>query len=66
MEQNNIELSTILINKDLPKPQRMNEYIKNIKNPYFFLCNGVEVRIEFTDEDITLEELVTNFLINKK
>lgn len=66
MEQNNIELSKIPINKNLPKPQRMNEYIKNIKNPYFFLCNGVEVRIEFTDEDITLEELVTNFLISKK
>mgnify|MGYP003286869430 CR=1 FL=1 len=44
----------------------MNEYIKNIKNPYFFLCDGVVVRIEFTDENITLEELVTNFLINKK
>lgn len=66
MEQNSIELSTIPVNRDLPKSQRIYEYIKNIKNPYYFLCNGVAIRIEFTNEDITLEELVTNFLISKK
>ena len=34
-----VEQSTVHINRDLPKIERIIDYIKQIKNPYCFLLN---------------------------
>lgn len=31
-----VDINDISVNKDLPKPERIKEYIRQIKNPYCF------------------------------
>ena len=42
-----VDIATVKINTDLPVEERIKDYIKQIKNPYCYLCNGVVVRISF-------------------
>ena len=45
-----VEQSTVHINRDLPKVERIIDYIKQIKNPYCFLVNGVIVKVSYKGE----------------
>ena len=31
-----VDINDLSVNKDLPKPERIKEYIRQIKNPYCF------------------------------
>ena len=42
-----VDIADVKINTDLPVEERIKDYIKQIKNPYCYLCNGVVVRISF-------------------
>lgn len=42
-----VDIADVKINTDLPVEERIMDYIKQIKNPYCYLCNGVVVRISF-------------------
>ncbi len=39
-----VDINDISVNKDLPKPERIKEYIRQIKNPYCdkFIYNSCE------------------------
>ena len=50
-----VDINDISVNKDLPKPERIKEYIRQIKNPYCYISHGVAVKISFTGK-CTLEE----------
>lgn len=42
-----VDIADVKINTDLPVEERIKDYIRQIKNPYCYLCNGVVVRISF-------------------
>ena len=42
-----VEQSSVHVNRDLPKLERVIDYIKQIKNPYCFLVNGVIVKVSY-------------------
>ena len=42
-----VDIKDVTICEDLPIPERVLDYIQQIKNPYCYLCNGVVVRISF-------------------
>ena len=42
-----VDIADVRINTDLPVEERIKDYIKQIKNPYCYLCNGMVVRISF-------------------
>lgn len=49
-----VDVEDIQIRTDLPKRERIAEYIRQIKNPYCYLSHGMIIKISFAGKD-TLE-----------
>ena len=43
-----VDISTVKINTDLPVKERVEDYIRQIKNPYCYLDHGVVVKLTFS------------------
>lgn len=62
-EKNNlIDISTIVINKSLDSKDRIDQFKLQIKDPYHFLCNGVEVKLSFSNNNLNIEECLKEYL----
>lgn len=61
-----IDITTIKIDKNLSKEERIKQYIQQIKNPYCFKYKNFKVQICFNEEQNakTLEECLTSYLQN--
>jgi hypothetical protein len=49
-----VDIRDVHINKRLPAEKRIQEFIKQIKNPYVYKCGDTVVRVKFTGTE-TLE-----------
>ena len=48
-----VDISTVKINTNLPVKERVEDYIRQIKNPYCYLDHGVIVKLTFSgDKDM--------------
>ena len=45
-----VDIDTVKINTHLPVKDRLEDYIRQIKNPYCYLSHGVVVKISFTNQ----------------
>lgn len=54
-QENLVDIDTVNINQDLPVKERVQDYIRQIKNPYCYISHGVIVKIGFSGTR-TLEE----------
>lgn len=61
-----VDVKGIKIDTWLPKPQRMEKYLEQIKNPYCFKCGETGVKVEFSSNAASLQRILTKFLIQKK
>lgn len=61
-----VELENIILDKEDSKINKLVCYMQQIKNPYCYKCGDVGVKLEFTQSSISLEDLLTKFLIYKK
>lgn len=43
-----VDISTVTIDRLLPKEERIDDFIRQIKNPYCYLSHGVTVKISFS------------------
>jgi hypothetical protein len=43
-----VDIRNVHIDKKLPAEKRMQEFIKQIKNPYVYKCGDTVVRVKFT------------------
>lgn len=57
-----VERSTVKINMEASKEERVKEYIKQIKNPYCYKDGNTIVKISFAQTDITMEECISHYL----
>lgn len=46
-----VEITDIEIDRSLPKKARIQDYFRQIKNPYCYLQNGVVVKISFAGKE---------------
>ena len=60
-----VDIDDVNIRSDLPKEERLIEYMKQIKNPYCYLSNGVIVKICFVGKD-TLEQCLSRCISSEK
>lgn len=60
-----VDIDDVNIRSDLPKEERLREYIKQIKNPYCYLSNGVIVKLCFAGRD-TLEQCLSRCISSEK
>ena len=54
-----VDIENVRIREDLPIPERVRDYVQQIKNPYCYLSHGTVVKIRFTGSR-TLEECISS------
>ena len=57
-----VDISTISIDTSLPKEEQIRSYLKQIRNPYLFLCHGVMVEIVYADSNQTIEDQTERYI----
>lgn len=55
-------IENVKINMDLPVEERMKEFVRQIKNPYFFRCGKLIVQVEYSDTDKTINDCLKEFI----
>jgi len=58
-----VDISTVYIDPNLPPAERAADYIRQIKDPCCFLCNGAVVRLKFNPEGKDLKHHLKNYFI---
>lgn len=61
-----IDINDIRVDSSLPTEQKMQCYIKQVKNPYCFLCDDTPIRIRFVTEKRTLKKSLGNYFSSLK
>ncbi len=58
-----VDIRDVQIDTDLPREKRMKSYLQQIKDPYNFKCNDIEVIVEFSENGYTLEECIKGLML---
>lgn len=59
-----VDLSTVIMNSDLEKKEKLAKYIQQIRNPYCFVCDGIVVKVSFDKNGKSLEEKLSNYFLS--
>lgn len=51
-----VDIADVAVDTALPRRQRVEDYIRQIRNPYCFRCGGIVVKSTFADTGDTLED----------
>ena len=57
-----VDIREIQIDEKLPREQRFEEFLRQIKNPYCYRCGKIVVKVSFSDTDATLEDRLEHYL----
>ena len=58
-----VDIQTIVIDETLPQKDRLESFIKQIKNPYCFRCGKIVVKVKFADDGDTLEDRIKKMML---
>ena len=57
MSQNKlVDISTVSVNKDLPKQEKIAEYVRQIRDPYHYRCGTFTITARFSKDGPTIED----------
>ena len=59
------DIRDVTVNTDLPKEERILDFIRQIGNPYCYRHGKYVVKISFTDTNVTLEQRMLAYLRSK-
>lgn len=57
-----VDIRGIEINRNLPRKQRMADFIRQVKNPYCFKVGKVAVSVGFANNGVTFEQQMGYYL----
>jgi len=57
-----VDIRDVSVDKNLPKHERIAEYIRQIKDPYHFKCGKFTVKVRFADSGPTLEDCLQRLI----
>ena len=60
-----VDIRDVHIDQDLPKEERIRQFVEQIKNPYCFKVGNVVVKTTFADTDRTLDDCLEHYFRNK-
>jgi len=60
--ENPVEITSVQVDKNLPQEGRLAEYIRQIKNPFFFKCGKYTIQAEYDKDGPPLEECLLSLL----
>ena len=59
------DIREVRIKADLPKRERMLDFIRQIGNPYCYRHGKYVVKVSYTDTDVTLEQRMLSYIRSK-
>lgn len=59
------DIRDVKVNIDLPKRERILDFIRQIGNPYCYRHGKYVVKVSFTDTDVTLEDRMLSYIRSK-
>jgi len=51
------DLSDVKINLRIPRDERLKDFIRQIKNPYCYKVGNIVIKVKFSDDGTTLENI---------
>ena len=60
MNKENIDITNILIDKNLPQQKRLESFLNQI-NPYHFLYKDFEIELQFSQTDKTIKDVLNDY-----
>jgi hypothetical protein len=57
-----VDIRDVSVDKNLPKQERISEYIRQIKDPYHFKCGKFTVTARFVESGPTLEDCLQRLM----
>ena len=60
--ENLVDIRDVVIRKDLPKEDRIRDFIRQVKNPYCFKYGDYVIKIEFSDTDRSMEDCLEEYV----
>lgn len=57
-----VDITQISIDENLPKEQRIREYIRQVKNPYCYKVNGIKLRKSHITENVVWDFFVKFYM----
>ena len=57
-----VDIRSVAVNKELPREQRIAEFVQQIRNPYLFKCGDIVVKASFAPNGQTLEECIKGII----
>lgn len=59
------DIREVHVNTELPKKERILDYIRQIGNPYCYRHGDYVVKVGFADTDVTLEDRMLSYIRSK-
>lgn len=56
-----VDIRDVSINEQLPREERIADFLKQVKNPYLCRCGNIVVQSVFADTDVTLTERLKQY-----
>ena len=57
-----VDIRNVKIDTTLPIPERIQSYIEQVKNPYYFRVGDVAVHVSYSENGPTLQEILEGYL----
>ena len=57
------DIGKIRIDRTLPKEERLLAFIREVRNPFCFICNGMVDKTSFSDTDESLENKLAKLCV---
>ena len=56
-----VDIRDVVINAELPKDERLMDFLKQIKNPFCYKHGKAIIKISHADTDVTLEDRLESY-----
>ena len=56
------DITDVKIDPSLSREEQLQEYLRQIKNPYVFLCGSVVVKVSFAETSATIEDKLEDYI----
>lgn len=57
-----IDIRDVSVNKELPREERVADFVRQIKDPYHFKCGKFTVQASFAEDGGTIEDCIKGII----
>ena len=59
-----VDLKDVVVDMGKSKQERISDFVRQIKNPYCFICNGIIVKMQFEKNAEALEDKLNDYFLS--